>query len=101
MDTPAASADVHVSGRCPSASKSHTAADAAFQLPSVCGYELYSSYSQQLLLSSTNTCRSPVPGLGYPSIGALAGTGIGPGSLSSPYAVKLIATGAWSESTTI
>src|SRR5271156_858555 len=63
-DSPAASAEVHVSGRCPSASKSHTAAEAAFQLPSGCGYELYSSYNQQVLLSSTRTWRSPLPGFG-------------------------------------
>src|SRR5271156_3808233 len=64
IESPAASAEVHVSGRCSSACRSQTAAEAAFQLPSVWGYELYSSYSQQLLLSSTSTWRSPLPGFG-------------------------------------
>ena len=68
-------------------SKSQTAAESAFQLDA-CGYELSVSYKKQFAVSSTSTCRSPVPGFGYPSIGSVSAIGIGPGSLSSPYAVK-------------
>ena len=38
--------------------------------------------------------------VGAPSTGALAGTGYGPGSLSAPYAVQLIATRACVPATT-
>jgi hypothetical protein len=40
------------------------------------------SYSRLFVVSMTMTWRSPVP-FGPPSIGAFAGTGYGPGSLSS------------------
>src|SRR5208282_5318836 len=40
----------------------------------------------------TSTCRSPLPGCGYPSMGAFEGIGMGPGSLSSPYSVNLMFT---------
>src|SRR5450432_446280 len=39
-ESPAASAEVQVSGRCPLACRSHTAVDAALQLPSDCGTAL-------------------------------------------------------------
>jgi len=77
MGNPAASAEVHVLGRFSSAARSQTAAEPAFHAVPA-GNELYSSYSQQLLLSSTRTWRSPFPGIGYPSIGAVTGMGIGP-----------------------
>src|SRR4051794_20265404 len=77
IGSPAASADVHPSGRNVLALRSHLAALSTFQLPSGCKDEAYVSYNTQLSLSTTMTCASP-PG----SPPALGGIGYGPGSLS-------------------
>src|ERR1700694_4148351 len=94
MGSPAASADVHVSGRSALLLRSNIAPDApAHPLPCCCAPNI--SYRWQLPESATRTCRS-LPA----STGALSGTGDGPGSLSLPYALKVIGTKSWEQGTT-
>src|ERR1700686_642997 len=94
MGRPAASADVHVAGRSALLLRSNTAPDAHVPpLPCCCAPNI--SYRWQLPESATSTCRS-LPA----STGALSGTGYGPGSLSLPYAVKVMGTNGWLPGTT-
>src|SRR5205085_8052731 len=70
--------------------------ESAFQpLPEGCALNI--SYSLHAPCCTASTCASPVP---PPSIGAVCGIGYGPGSLSSPYAVKLIGrSGSFADTT--
>ncbi len=75
----------------------------ACQLASVCGNERHISNSRLVSRSITSTCRSPpnfFPFFFMPSIGAVGGTGYGPGSLWLPYWVNLMATFACAPETT-
>src|ERR1700694_4798074 len=94
MGSPAASADVHVSGRSALLRRSKTAPESHVQpLPCCCAANI--SYRWQFPESATSTCRS-LPA----STGALSGTGYGPGSLSLPYALKVIGTNCCEPGTT-
>ncbi len=55
----------------------------------------------QLPSWATSTWRSPWPFLPPPSIGAVGGTGYGPGSDSEPYLVNLIGTLGWEAGTIV
>src|SRR5258708_2864984 len=87
---PAASAEVHPSGRIWFESRLNTAPEPAVQ-PVPLKLALYSSYSKQLSLSSAITCLSPeiIPS---PSTGASGGMGYGPGSLCSGQPTNVIGT---------
>ena len=72
LPSPAASAEVHPSGRSAFERRSNTAPDPASQ-PAPLRLAAYSSYSLQLPFCSTRTCRSPSSPA--PSTGAFAGMG--------------------------
>src|SRR5881628_1747918 len=86
MGRPAASAEVQPSGRSAFEPRSKIAPEpAVHEAPPLTGCASNSSYSFQLSTSTTSTWRSPLEEE-PPSIGASAGMGYGPGSLSSAYA---------------
>src|SRR5256886_2447632 len=83
IGNPAASADVQPAGLSALELRSKIAPEPACQLdPPLRGCASNNSYNFQASTSTTRTCRSP-PDDAPPSIGALAGMGYGPRSLSS------------------